>query len=200
MGESLVAEVRSIYEDIDRQIAEFTRDTGFHCPDGCGRCCDTMVVEATILECFPVAYQLFLENRADIVMDDIERRLAADNPVCIFYNPDPRLPGNGRCSMYSTRPLVCRLFGFSSRRTRTDDKGFIYCKFQNAADDRVMRNRVDNFIKEERELPVMQDVFMRISSIKPSDGIEFFPINIAIKKAIESLWWKAPPQSDQRSA
>ena len=62
---TLTGKVRAVkreYLKLDREIANFTRQSGLHCIKGCGECCKKPDIEATPLEFLPLALKLFDEG------------------------------------------------------------------------------------------------------------------------------------------
>ena len=108
-----------------------------------------------------------------------------------MYRPDPLDSSKGRCGAYVHRPLLCRLFGFSSRRHKYDQIELSTCstireKFPEAC------ARADIGIAAGMSFPVFQEAFMRVASLDASLGNRVFPINRAIREALEYLYWKKP--------
>lgn len=112
MNADVIKQVEQIFQEIDRQTATLQAATGLHCPPGCGRCCENPEVETTVLEMMPLALELWQRGE---VLQWIDRSQAVEERgPCVFYHPDPFIPGNGRCSVYSWRPTICRLFAFAT--------------------------------------------------------------------------------------
>jgi Fe-S-cluster containining protein len=187
------------YQEIDQRITRLVQATGFSCSAGCGSCCEKDSVEATVLECLPAARELFLMGEAAKIRDEILEREKRGDKTCVFYSPDPHVEGNGRCSMYMTRPLICRLFGFAARKNRHGEKEYVFCKKQPPADDET-RLRVNVALNSGMSIPVFQDEFMRVNSIDPGRGAELITINRAFREAIEAMFWNAPPEAGIQSA
>ena len=114
-------------------------------------------------------------------------------------------PGHGRCAFYEFRFLVCRLFGFAARKGKSGRLEFSTCKIirQNfpeaiSAVDRSLEggpvlSNVEGFDLRPLEgpaIPVYQEMFMRIATLEPGTGFLRYPVNQAIRKAIERFYWK----------
>lgn len=104
------------YQTVDQHLARLRRRSGLRCVAGCGRCCENVYAETTVLEMLPLAAVLLKRRRVDLWL----KKLAAlpDEGRCVFYRRDPATPGRGRCSVYPLRPLICRLFGFAAKKSR----------------------------------------------------------------------------------
>jgi Fe-S-cluster containining protein len=185
----LLAEIRQIYQEIDQQIALFQKATGLYCPAGCGSCCESQEVEATVLELLPLAEELFQTTRQDSVAEQIERHEKKEDRTCVFYHPDPRIPGNGCCGCYPARALVCRLFGFAGRYNKSEELEFSTCKKIKAQDPEKVRTAQAQ-IQAGLSVPVFQSSFMRLACLHPALGFQRLPINQALKKALEYWFWK----------
>ncbi len=107
------AAVRALYRRLDRRIASFRRASGLGCPPGCGECCLSPEVEATVLEMLPLALDL---RRRGLLEPTLARLGPGGEPPrpCLFYSPAPLGAFGGHCSVYPWRPLLCRLFGFAA--------------------------------------------------------------------------------------
>jgi len=108
------ATLRKAFARIDAKTAAAKAASGFQCPPGCGKCCTSPFVEATEIECVPLARALVEQGRASAVLERI--RLAESN-TCVIYEPTTPDGSKGQCGMYEQRPGLCRLFGFSGRKS-----------------------------------------------------------------------------------
>lgn len=134
-----------------------------------------------------------------MVMSSIEESVAHGSPLCVFYCPDPCGAGKGRCSYYEFRPLVCRLFGFASRRNKRGILELTHCKPIKEAFPTLLHSALIR-MSEGLDTPVYQDSFMHVASIQPHLGYRTLPINLALKSAMEYLYWKRPEALKDRIA
>lgn len=177
-----ILEVERVFEDLDQEINQFKNWSGLHCKAGCGKCCLKPDIEATILEFIPFAHYLFTNNMAN---DWLERLHTTSSATCMIFNPT--LPGVGLCTEYKHCGLICRLFGFSARTTKYQKKEFVTCeviKTEQAENYVLASKKVETL---EGEIPVMHNYYMRLHAIDIDLAREFYPINTAIKKAIETV-------------
>ncbi|MBS3906955.1 MAG: YkgJ family cysteine cluster protein [Syntrophaceae bacterium] len=56
----------------------------------------------------------FLEERPKQWLERIAS--VRETERCVFFHPDPLIPGNGHCQLYVFRPSVCRLFPFAAMK------------------------------------------------------------------------------------
>ena len=126
MLKHLANDVIEIYRQLDAAVAAFAKRAGLSCPQGCGHCCLSENVEATVLECLPLAFFLFRSTQADAVLQQLED--AGDDRRCILYRPDHTRAGLWGCSQYETRTVVCRLFGFAGNRDREGVPRLAMCR------------------------------------------------------------------------
>lgn len=178
LPEKVVA-VEQVFTKLDREIAHFQSWSGLHCKRGCGKCCFKADIEATILEFLPFALHLYKNNHAEQWLEKIEQ---SDSSVCLILNPTQS--GAGLCSEYTHRGLICRLFGYSARTNKYDKKELVTCQL-------IKTEQRENFDKAEIEIanrahvPVMSHYYMQLHSIDFELTKDFYPINTAIKRAIE---------------
>ncbi len=178
----ILASLRSAYEDLDRSLQEFTESTGLSCPPGCGQCCENPAIHATALECL-------LLGAAALDGDRVEDLTSG---TCAFYLSQG--PGRGRCTAYRDRPLVCRLFGFASRRDRHGTAQLDRCPVHEAAAPEAHRNARERA----EQAPMYPEWSMRVRGILPASLHEERPINLAVREAAEFLYWKRRSESDRQ--
>lgn len=179
--------VTAAYAGLDAEIAAFQAETGLECPSGCGQCCENPTVDATPLELLPLVLELFRRGETTLWL---ERARALGSPgVCAFYQPDPVVPGNGRCRAYAWRPSLCRLFGFAAVRTKTGRPELAACaRHKTACPSAVDRARAA--IAAGVPVPTFADFATQVAALDPSWGGDRLPINEALQVAIErvGLW------------
>lgn len=177
--EEKVKAVEDVFEKLDLDIASFQSWSGLHCQWGCGKCCFKPDIEASVLEFLPFAHHLYQENRAYEWLEKLE---TSDSSICLILNPTQG--GAGLCSQYKYRGLICRLFGYSARTNKYGKKELVTCQI-------IKTEQTENFDNAEKKIeqgenvPVMNQFYMQLHSIDFNLAQEFFPINKAIRRAIE---------------
>ncbi|MCJ7596382.1 MAG: YkgJ family cysteine cluster protein [Desulfobacterales bacterium] len=185
------SEVLMIYKEIDQRIGRFQVATGLFCPPGCGTCCESPNVEATALEVLSLAEEILLRREEERALNAIEEKENQGDLRCIHHRPDGPDSEKGKCSCYPLRPLVCRLFGFASRRNKFGEIELSTCKILKEKEPEAFR-RAQIGLREGLKVPVYQDTFYRIASACPDKGFRSLPINQALKAALGYLYWKRP--------
>ncbi len=179
-----IAAVLRLFRESDRCSRQLRSVTGLGCISGCGRCCEDPNVQTTILEMLPLAAEYFAEHKERLLREGFAYDPMED--FCRFYRADPAIKGNGRCSEYARRPLVCRLFGFSVRLNKHNQPDLITC-------GRIKETFPADYQKTQAMLaqglpaPKMSDYSMRLLAIDPTLGAERIPINLAFHKALERI-------------
>jgi len=191
MWRHLIEETLYVYREIDRKVSLFQVATGLRCPPGCGVCCESPKIEATILECLPLANKICRQKEEDTIMAAIDKAMAADDAKCVLFRSDEAIAGHGRCSYYRHRPLICRLFGFAARRDKFGGQEICLCRVVRDNNREAMKSFSESST-DALMAPIYQDSFMRVSTIHPDLGFRLFPINIALTRALEYLLWKRP--------
>lgn len=164
-------QVTEIFAKIDYQISEFQQVSGLGCPNGCGQCCENPQVETTVAEVIPLAQELFKSNQAEFYLAQAE----AAGGVCIFYQPDRLIAGNGRCGVYPWRPSLCRLFGFATVRNKYGELELAACKIHKQTTPELLVN-LDLHLA-----PNFSDFTMQLGNA------ESLPINQALAIAIQKV-------------
>ena len=173
--------VEEVFAKLDAEIEAFQSATQLHCKFGCGKCCYKSDIEATILEFLPFAFYLYQNNLAE---EWLEKLNASESSICLILNPTQA--GTGLCSKYKYRGLICRLFGYSARTNKHDKKELITCQI-------IKTEQHENYLAAEvkigegEPIPVMSQYYMQLHSIDLDLTNQFYPINVAVKKAVETI-------------
>jgi Fe-S-cluster containining protein len=138
-------------------------------------------VEATVLECIPLAFLLFRTSQAEQVLDLLEQN--GDAHRCILYRPDLTRAGLWGCAQYRCRPVVCRLFGFAGNRGRDGIARLAMCRIMK---DMAGPERTGIVADDAAgsTMPLFVDAGLCITALHPSLGTVRMPINIALWEAL----------------
>jgi hypothetical protein len=176
--------VDALYAGLDKEIAIFQSQTSLHCKAGCGKCCTHAEVDASPLEFLPWAFYLFLNGTAASTLEDLNHKTSA---ICHIYQPLSILDsGNGKCSEYVYRGLICRLFGYGANRDKFGEMRLATCKI-------IKETQAENFeaakkaMKDGLYVPIFTDYYMKLSQIDFRLGNKIVPINTALKLALEEV-------------
>jgi len=173
--------VEELFEQLDAEIFTFQSWSTLKCAVGCGKCCYKADIEATVLEFLPFAHFLYTHDRAYKWLDTISSNSAT---VCMIL--DPGQTGTGLCSEYKHRGLICRLFGYSARTDKYNTAEFVTCAVIKG-EQRQQYETAAIKVSKGAAIPVMNQFYMRLHGIDADLSREFFPINQAIKRAIEVI-------------
>ena len=176
-----VLAVEKIFVDLDQEIAKFQSDSSLHCKWGCGKCCFKPDVEATILEFLPFALYLYQQDNAERWLAQLKD---SDSTICMILNPTQA--GAGLCSQYPHRGLICRLFGYSARMNKYGKPELVTCQIIKTEQSDACRS-AEKRIDEGGPVPVMSHYYMQLHAIDADLSRDFFPINEAIQRAIETV-------------
>lgn len=179
--EEKVEAVEQVFKKLDDEISTFQTWSALHCKFGCGKCCFKPDIEASILEFLPFALHLYNNNQALEWLDKLKK---SDSSVCLILNPTTEAAG--LCSEYIHRGLICRLFGYSARTNKYNQSELITCQTIKSE----QKDQFDNAVREisaGRKIPIMSQYYMQLQALDFDLTREFFPINVAISKAIETV-------------
>ena len=178
--------VRRIYADVDQATRSFRKKVGLACPGRCGHCCANSNVETTVLEMLPLAQDLSRRGEAEAWWQETENR---DFPgQCVFYIPDEGDRDQGRCGVYSLRPLICRMFGYTGNKDKYGRLRLVACNVMKRLFPQVLEEALERVDSGKDKPPVMADFIMRVAMIDPELTKESIAINDAFKKAVERMW------------
>lgn len=178
--------VNALFVQLDKKISSFQKKSGLNCIFGCGECCKNPDIEATIIEFFPLAYHLFLNGSANYYYQKLSTPEV--NKVCLFFISENQDNQKGLCGIYPFRGLICRLFGFSYIIDKTGAIQLVTCKKIKLSFSDTMKDFENNpklYLK--KKCPGLIEFANKLSDISPNLSEKKYPINIAIKKAIEKV-------------
>jgi uncharacterized protein len=179
--EEKVRAVEKVFEKLDAEIASFQSTTGLHCGFGCGKCCFKADIEATPLEFLPFALHLYKAGHAETWLDTLNE---STSTICLILNPTQA--GAGLCSEYKHRGLICRLFGYSARTNKYNQKEYVTCHI-------IKTEQSENYLQAAKQvdagaaIPVMNQFYMQLHAIDMELTKDFYPINEAIKRAVQEV-------------
>ena len=180
--EEKVHAVEQVFEQLDNEIEQFQDWSTLHCKFGCGKCCFKPDIEATVLEFVPFAYHL---HKNALAVEWYERLQKDVSDVCMILNPAQ--PGTGLCSEYPHRGLICRLFGFSARTNKHGRKELVTCEIIKTEQPEMYEKARQKVEIDTGSVPMMHAYYLKLHAIDPDLARDFYPINIAIRKAIETV-------------
>jgi len=174
-----VKSVEDVFQVLDTEIASFQEWSGLHCASGCGKCCFKPDINATILEFLPLAYHAFKENKAIELYEKVK-----DQPesLCIILDSQRT---QGMCSNYKNRGMICRIFGYSARMNKYGKPEMITCRIIKTEQEINYKNAVDKIVDGSGSIPIAERYYMQLMMIDDELGKTLYPINVAIRKALE---------------
>jgi Fe-S-cluster containining protein len=181
-----VGEIEALYRELDAEINIFQDKSKLKCLSGCGKCCNYNEIDASPLEFLPWAFHLYLNQEAHQVLDLLATR-DQTTTACYIYNPVGLLSlGQGSCSSYAQRGLICRLFGYGANTDKYGKLRLATCKLIKANQVLAFKN-AEKLIAEGLNIPIFTHYYMRLSQIDFHLGNQIVPVNTALKLAIEAV-------------
>jgi uncharacterized protein len=183
MKTDIADQVSNLFATIDRHTQAFQSATGLRCPSGCGKCCDNEKIEVTVLDCLPLAIDLFQKGEGEFWLTQFTE---PSRESCLFYQRDPVEAGKGQCLQYEGRPLLCRTFGFGTVRNKAGMPELAVCSVHRETQpETVLRSQQS--IQSGYPAPNFADLAMQLEAIDPAIGRERYPINQAMRRALERV-------------
>jgi uncharacterized protein len=177
----IVSQVMALYTELDQQVTRFQLESGLECPFGCGLCCPTAMVYATVLEMLPAAVEILRQGSEAYWIERI--RQAPSSPGCVLYLTERPEDAPGHCGFYTWRAAVCRLFGFATVHTRSGEQVLAACKHLK----RFNPTAVATAVAHSAGAPCFSNVSSLLYAIDPTLGSRLIPINEALKEAIHRM-------------
>ncbi|EPR68458.1 YkgJ family cysteine cluster protein [Cyclobacterium qasimii] len=174
--------VEKLFHQLEQESAQFEQASGLGCVAGCGKCCTYPDIEASPLEFLPWAFHLFLNGEAESTLTKLDE---AHSLTCLIYKP-LTINGQGRCSDYKYRGLICRLFGFAANKDKYGHLRLATCKIIKEGQSEHFNATVEA-ISKGLNVPVFTDYYMQLNQIDFHMGNKILPVNKALKMALEEV-------------
>ena len=183
-SEQRAAAISQAHQEIDAATKAFAEQTGIACPEGCGRCCHSPEVEATVADVLPLAMEIVRRGEAEATLMRLAER--ADDLRCALFQPDAEDGNRGRCTMYAWRPSICRLFGFAGRRDADGQPQYSACRVHSQVMPEVVAAAKQAVAERRVALPILSDLAGRVAAAAPDGLSRPLPINVALRRAINA--------------
>lgn len=186
-------ELINYYKEYDLYSSEIRNRSNFYCLPGCGACCMTASynIEVSVFEILPMAITIIQENQEDRILKLLSDQDISSKP-CVIYQQVSDSGNLGNCTRYSSRPLICRLFGGGTRISKQGHRQLVLCKL--LKDNQYLSQAVLESVAD--EMPLCSDAAAFVRGLNSDLDKQLFPINIALKKAVEmvlfKLYWLNP--------
>ena len=174
-----VKSVEDIFQSLDSEIASFQKWSGLHCPSSCGKCCFKPDISATALEFLPMAFHAHRDGKAEELYEKTNDNL---NGLCISLDSQ-RV--HGMCGNYKNRGMICRVFGYSARMNKYGKPEMITCKIIKTEQEPNYLSALNKIESDEHSIPIAERYYRQLMMIDDELGRTLYPINVAIKKALE---------------
>lgn len=176
--------VRRLFRKAESQTAAVALKTGVRCRSQCGACCLSTGVETSPIEMLPIVRRLKREGELETVLEKIESHQKLE--PCVLYTYPEGRSLEGQCSVYADRPLICRLFGFSARQSKTGELQMSFCRNHKEDHPEEVKKSEEAAKNSKLKAPRMTDYRMNLKALIPDDSLtELLPINKALQKAAE---------------
>lgn len=179
-----IRQVENIFKSIDKSISRLKHVSGMECVPFCIECCKNPDIETTVLEFLPLAYHLYKIDKFDEILDKINN--SPDNLICVLLNPDLFKERIGGCSEYPYRGLICRTFGFSIRENKNNIPELVTCKYIKNKNLEEYQSAL-TYISRYKRIPLLRKYALKFLNIDVDMANRYYPINTAIKLAIEKV-------------
>ncbi|MEQ9297313.1 MAG: YkgJ family cysteine cluster protein [Cyclobacteriaceae bacterium] len=174
--------VSKVFNTLDQAISQFQTVSGMDCFFGCGQCCTKPDIEASILEFIPLAIQHYEEGNAEQMYELLSAD--TDDPVCINFKSHANQEDRGRCTQYTNRGLICRLFGYSARVDKYGKNELVTCvRIKEESPEAYRKGAVH--VKEGGEVPVMSNYYRQLQAIDFELANQRLPINEAMLESLK---------------
>jgi Fe-S-cluster containining protein len=112
--------------------------------------------------------------------------MTGEDEFCIVYKSTSEDGVSGYCSEYKNRGMICRVFASTARVNKEGKKELITCK-KIKEEKRVDYKTASLRINDDLDVPLASAAYQRLVGIDFDLTREQFPINQAIKRALEAV-------------
>ncbi len=176
-----IQKIESLQTEADNETKAFKNRYKIDCLEFCSKCCRYEDINATTLEFLPLAWHFYKTGQ----LEEIHNKISNYNePQCIFSILEK---GKWGCSVYPSRGLICRLFGFASVENKYGKPVFAVCHSLKVAKPNEISTICEK-IEKGGKTPVISDFYRKLAMIDLKLGEELLPINQAIKSACEIIF------------
>lgn len=177
--------VNDLFNDLELQVNDYLAQTKLGCLSRCSQCCANPRIPATPLEFLPLAFHIYRSGKAEEILESLET--CPEESFCIILKQLSTNGHAGQCSQYAHRGLICRLFGNSARKNRAGIKELITCKLIKSEKQELYEKTSAGIAENEVPIPISADYYSRLYTIDFHMAKEQYPVNTAIKKALEAV-------------
>lgn len=177
-----VALVEKLFHQLELESNQFENASGLHCVSGCGKCCTYPDVEASPLEFLPWAFHIFQNAEAETTLTKLKE---TNSLTCSIYKSFSTT-GQGTCSNYKYRGLICRLFGFAANTDKYGNLRLATCKIIKEGQAKNYKTTVEA-ISKGLHVPVFTEYYMQLNQIDFHLGNIILPVNKAQIRALEEV-------------
>ena len=182
--EKKIIAVESLFLKLDYHTSEFQRSFNLRCLNNCCQCCKYPKISATVLEFLPMANYIIRQKSYRVWQDRIIMNTRDQDASCAILKLNSPWKNLGRCAIYHKRGLICRLFGFSAILNKSGVKVLSTCSILKKIYPQTI-TEINGKINEGFSIPVMKNYYFQLLSIDFHLGNKFFPVNVALMKALE---------------
>jgi Fe-S-cluster containining protein len=169
-------QLQNVYEEMSATFLTFQKETNLPCLPDCCQCCFNPEIEATWLEMIPLAFKIFELGIEDKIYENLEN---SDGKSCILLN-------GTKCSFYTERPAVCRMFGVAGYLDKKQNTTLSICKL--IKESYPMR-AYQLQSEPPPHTPMMAIWAKRLLSLQPHYDATRHPLNISLKIALEKVFF-----------
>ena len=168
-----------LYKEMETVFSSFQKENNLSCPEGCGACCLSPEIEASVAEMLPLAHYLIKTNKAIETLNDLQD----SSRTCVLYQSQTANGEKGYCKAYEYRPAICRMFGVASVSTKDNTIKYSICSKLKQEKPR----EIEDLKLRKPQAPFMHEWIHKLLSIDPEILQQRQPINLALKEALMKL-------------
>ncbi len=178
MDQAFLKDLSDLYQRMSEAFSAGQKTSGLACPSGCGQCCLTPTVEASVLEMLPMAIEFDRQGKAEEMLEKLQQETPS---TCVVYQGDQL---RGQCSMYEQRPSVCRMFAVAGAKKKDGSPTLSLCKILKA---QYPERSQELLSAPPQDIPQLGVWEMHLMTLHPELTRERHSISFALRKALEKV-------------
>lgn len=177
-------QLETLYKEWEIDIQDLKAQSNLHCVPHCGQCCTRLEPYISILEATYVLYKI--SPISEKLQQSFQCSQEYKKMICPFY--DETIPF--RCTIYSHRPVICRLYSFACDKT----KQYILCPNIQKTYPNETYKAQQLLLQKKCHLPSYQEAFQQLCKIDYQLATDYHPFNRSLELAYQIYFSEIPYQ------
>lgn len=182
---NLANDILREYDLLSRKFSTFQNQNQLSCFEHCGRCCFKIDIYCSPIELLPMALHLLETNRVEEYLEELNQHIEEQH--CVFLEVTDKESFKGFCREYLHRPIVCRTFGVSARKTKDLKTDYSICKLIKENKPEAYAQLIQNINFIEDEIPYINTSKSNLLALSPKFLEKEYPLNESLRIILDKV-------------